>query len=179
LDDEIPIGTKYRVLVRTYDRLTPKYLRERLNNWYQNWDRVKGVLDSTPDPDHDFEHLQNYSGINWKRLENNLAQKMGLKLTCGLMEEHREGVIKAVHRSATPIAIWSRCSLLHLDLVSEINLLISSSCLAGLSEAIRQKRQAADMEDEPEMHLGKHLAILWEDPYRLPPDVAQLIPSGQ
>jgi vWA-MoxR associated protein C-terminal domain len=179
LDDEIPIGTKYRVLVRTYDRLTPKYLRERLNNWYKNWDRVKGILDSTPDPDHDFEHLQDYTAVNWKRLENNLTQKMGLKLTCGLLEEHREGVIKAVYRSATPIAIWSRCSLLHLDLVSEINLLISSGCLAGLSEAIRQKRQAADLEDEPEKFLGKHLAILWEDPYRLPPDVAQLIPAGQ
>jgi vWA-MoxR associated protein C-terminal domain len=177
LDDEIPIGTKYRVLVRTYDRLTPKYLRERLSNWYKNWDRVKGLLDVTPDPDHDFEHLQGYGAINWKRLENNLTQKVGLKLTCGLLEEHREGVIKAVHRSATPIAIWSRCSLQHLDQVSEINLLISSSCLAGLSEAVLQKRQAADWEDEPEMHLGKHLAILWENPYRLPPDVAQLIPG--
>jgi hypothetical protein len=124
--------------------------------------------------------LQDYGGINWKRLEDNLTQKVGLKLTCGLLEEHREGVIKAVYRSATPIAIWSRCSLLHLDLVSEINLLISSSCLAGLAEAIRQKRRAADLEDEPEMHLGKHLGILWEDPYRLPPDaMAELKIPGQ
>jgi hypothetical protein len=180
LDEEIPIGTRYRVLVRMYDRLTPKYLRARLNSWYQNWHRVQGAWDNTPDPDHDFEHLQGYDGINWKRLEESLTQKLGLKLTCGLVEEHREAVIKAVYRSAAPIAIWSRCSLLHLDLVSEMNTIIASSCLAGLSEAIRQKRLAADLEDEPELHLGKHLAIMWEDPYRLTPDaMAQLTPPGQ
>jgi hypothetical protein len=179
LDEEIPIGTTYRVVVRTYDRLTPKYLKARLNSWYKNWERVKGTWDNTPDPDNDFEILDDYSDINWKRLEDNLTQKLGLKLTCGLLEEHREGVIKAVYRSATPIAIWPRCSFLNLDLMSEINTLISSRCLADLSEAIRQKRQAAESEDEPEKCLGKHLTILWEDPYRLPPDVAQLIPAGQ
>ena len=179
LDDEIPIGTRYRVLVRTYERLTPRYLKERLNNWYKNWHRVKGYGDSTPGLENDFEHLQDYTAFNSKRLENNLTQKLGLKLTCGLLEEHRQDVIKAVHRSATPIAIWSRCCLLHLDQVTEINALIASSPLVGLAEAVLQKRKAADLEDEPEMHLGKHLAVLWEDPYRLTPDaMAQLIPPG-
>jgi hypothetical protein len=174
-DEKIPIGTKYPVVVRTSDRLTPNYVDRRLSDWYKNWERVRALGDTLPNPDQDFEHLDGYDGINWKRLQANLTQKVGLKVTCGLPEQHRNAVITAMHGSATPIAIWSRCSLAHLDLVGEMNRLLSENLLSenrltGLAEAVRQKRLDADCEESPDAHLGSHLGILWENPHRLPPD---------
>jgi vWA-MoxR associated protein C-terminal domain len=179
LDDEVSVGTRHRVVVRSCERLEPKYLASRLNQWYANWDRVKLAEQDHPGQD-DFEHLGDFCDCNWKRLGNNLAQKLGLKLTCGLVDEHKEDLFKTILRAATPIAVWSRCDLAHLDQALEIDALITANPLLKLSEAVWRKRQQADEEDDPAMHLGAHLGILWEDPYRLTPDaMMQLMPPGQ
>jgi hypothetical protein len=179
LDDEVSVGTRHRVVVRSCERLEPKYLASRLNQWYANWDRVKLAEQDHPGQD-DFEHLGDFCDCNWKRLGNNLAQKLGLKLTCGLVDEHKEDLFKTILRAATPIAVWSRCDLAHLDQALEIDALIAAKPLLKLSEAVWRKRQQADEEDDPAMHLGAHLGILWEDPYRLTPDaMMQLMPPGQ
>ena len=39
---------------------------------------------------HDFEHLSDFCDCNWKRLVNSLTQKFGLKLTCGLVDDHQK-----------------------------------------------------------------------------------------
>jgi hypothetical protein len=179
LDDEVSVGTRHRVVVRSCERLEPKYLASRLNQWYANWDRVKLAEQDHPGQD-DFEHLGDFCDCNWKRLGNNLAQKLGLKLTCGLVDEHKEDLFKTILRAATPIAVWSRCDLAHLDQALEIDALMTANPLLKLSEAVWRKRQQADEEDDPAMHLGAHLGILWEDPYRLTPDaMMQLMPPGQ
>ena len=41
--------------------------------------------------------------------------------------------------------------------------------LCHLCESVRQAREQADAQTEE--HLGLHLALLWEDPYRLTPNV--------
>jgi hypothetical protein len=179
LFDEIPVGTMHRVVVRSCERLEPKYLASRLNQWYANWERVTGVGQANPSQD-DFEDLGDFCDCNWKRVGNSLVQKLGLKLTCGLLDDHKRPLFTAILKAATPIALWSRCDLAHLDQVAEINALITSNPLLKLSEAVWRQRQQADEEDDPAMHLGSHLGILWEDPYRLTPDaMMQLMSPGQ
>ncbi len=183
LDDQVPVGTRYRVLVRTSDRLTRKYLNARLSDWYGNWERVQATWNSIPNADN-FEHLKDYCNCDWDELEEHLTQKIGLKLTCGLLEEHRQVLFKAVHRSATSIAIWMRHDNPELNQASAIDALILSSPLSGLLESIKQRRKkarwkVAQLKDELDIELGKHLAILWENPYRLPPEAEQLTPPGQ
>jgi len=179
-DEQFLIGTRYRVVVRSLERLDPKYLiSERMNQWYANWNRVKTCGHQAPSND-DFEHLERLTMCNWKQLEYALRKKLGLKLTCGLAETQHKELFKCILKAAVPIAIWVRCDLPHLDQVSEISNLLLAEPLLALSESVWKKRQAADMEDNPAEHLGSHLALLWEDPYRLTPDaMAQLIPPGQ
>ena len=146
---------------------------------YANWERVKHV-EQVNLGQHDFEHLSDFCDCNWKRLVNRLTQKLGLKLTCGLVDDHQKELVTAILMAATPIALWARCDLTHLDQVAEIDMLIMANPLLKLSEAVWRKRQQADEEDDPSMHLGAHLGILWEDPYRLTPDaMMQLMPPGQ
>jgi hypothetical protein len=176
---EAPVGTKYRTIVRSSDRLENRYLNRRWSNWCGNWDRITKAGHLTPNCD-DFETLDRFTDCNWKRVVNNLSQKLGLKLTCGLESEHKLALFKAILNAATPIAIWVRCDLPDLDLAAELDALITDSHLFGLSAAVMRKRQQADEEERSEQHLGAHLAMLWEDPGRLTPDAMEwLLTPGQ
>jgi vWA-MoxR associated protein C-terminal domain len=176
---ETPVGTKYRTIVRSSDRLEGRYLNRRWSDWCGNWDRITKAGHLTPNCD-DFETLDRFTDCNWKRVVNNLSQKLGLKLTCGLESEHKLDLFRAILNAATPIAIWVRCDLPDLDLAAELDALITDSHLFGLSAAVMRKRQQADEEERSEHHLGAHLAMLWEDPGRLTPDAMEwLLTPGQ
>ena len=176
---EIPVGTKYRTIVRSSDRLEERYLHRRWSDWCGNWDRIAKAGHLTPNCD-DFETLAQFTGCNWKRVVNNLSQKLGLKLTCGLESEHKLELFRAILNAATPIAIWVRCDLPDLNIAAELDVLITESHLFGLSAAVLKKRQKADEQERSEQHLGAHLAMLWEDPGRLTPDAMEwLLTPGQ
>lgn len=178
-DERYEMGTKYRVLVRSHERLEPKYLASRLNQWYANWERVKAYWHTVPN-ESDFEHLSSLESCNWKRVVNNLTQKLGLKLTCGLIETHNKELFTSILKAAVPIALWARCHCDHWDQVAEMDALLLAGPLLALSELVWKKRQDAYLADKPEEQLGAYLALLWEDPYRLTPDaLAQLVPPGQ
>jgi hypothetical protein len=176
---ETPVGTRYRIIVRSSDRLENRYLNRRWSDWCGNWDRITKAGHLTPNCD-DFETLAQFTDCNWKRVVNNLSQKLGLKLTCGLESEHKLDLFRAILNAATPIAIWVRCDLPDLDLAAELDALITDSHLFGLSAAVMRKRQQADEEERSEQHVGAHLAMLWEDPGRLTPDAMEwLLTPGQ
>jgi vWA-MoxR associated protein C-terminal domain len=179
LYDEIPVGTRYHTIVRSSDRLEERYLARRMKPWQNNWDRITKSGHLNPNCD-DFETLDRFTDCNWKRVVNNLSQKLGLKLTCGLESEHKLDLFRAILTAATPFAIWVRCDLPDLDLAAELDALIAESHLLGLSAAVMRKRQQADEEERSEQHLGAHLAMLWEDPGRLTPDAMEwLLTPGQ
>jgi vWA-MoxR associated protein C-terminal domain len=174
-----PVGTKYHTIIRSSDRLRPRYLHTRFSPWKINWERVNIAGECNPVCD-DFEQLHQFNNCNWKRVTNNLSKKLGLKLNCGLAQEHKKDLFNTILSAATPIAIWVRCDKSHWDLKAEIDDLVTTTHLFGLSEAVRGKRQQADEEDQACEHLGAHLAMLWEDPGRLTPDAtAWLLSPGQ
>jgi vWA-MoxR associated protein C-terminal domain len=150
---ETPVGTRYRTIVRSSDRLEERYLNRRWSDWCGNWERITKAGHLTPNCD-DFETLDRFTDCNWKRVVNNLSQKLGLKLTCGLASEHKLDLFRAILNAATPIAIWVRCDLPDLDLAAELDALITDSHLFGLSAAVLRKRQQADEQEQSEQHLG-------------------------
>jgi hypothetical protein len=179
LGTEYLVGSEYRVVVRSSERLGQKYLHTRWNTWWDNWERLQQFWHQAPSVS-DFEHLSSLDACNWKRFANNLTQKLGLKLTCGLIEGQQKELFTHVLMAAAPIAIWIRCDLPHLDSVAELDDLLGMGPLLDLVKKVKERRTDAWMADCPEDHLGSHLALMWEDPNRLTPDaMAQLIPTGQ
>jgi vWA-MoxR associated protein C-terminal domain len=179
-EESYVVGRTYRVIVRSSERMERKYLySEFLNRWYANWEKVKTSWHIAP-CENDFEHLEQLVVCNWERLEYGLMQKIGLKLTCGLAETQKKQLFRCILKSATPIALWVRRDVPECDQVTEIGKLLSAGPLLTLAETIRKKREDVLQSDKPEAHLGSHLALLWEDPYRLTPDaLAQLQPPGK
>ncbi|MBW4659773.1 MAG: hypothetical protein KME15_13935 [Drouetiella hepatica Uher 2000/2452] len=173
-DQPFSIGTKYSVLVRSYERTQRKYLRLYRKPWRTNWDRVKQNLGKVPSHEM-FEQLDCLEDWTERMLTTSLLTKLGLKLTCSPAAKHKE-FFSSILKAAVPIAIWSRCSIPELDLATEMDALLMSGSLLELLERIRLKRWEAS--GDCEQHLGQHLTILWEDLDRLPP-VTELLRPGQ
>ncbi|MBD2484847.1 CHAT domain-containing protein [Planktothrix sp. FACHB-1365] len=178
---EIPVGFRYPIRLRSLERQESGYLKTYQSNWRKNWDKVRNVLEQKPTPEL-FEHLQEIESFNnWKKLSLSLNEKIGLKLTCAppQAQAKRKDLFLAILQATTPIAIWTRCNLKNCDLAAEIERILTLNTLSRLCESVQKVRAEANAE-ENEQHLGFHLALMWENPYRLTPDVmVQLMPPGQ
>ena len=161
------VSTKYRVLVRSTERLHNGTYKHFYGQWKTNWDLVDKNLKGVPCLE-SFEPFATVNSSNWeKRLALKLKTKLGIKITCIPPELERKRIVKAILKSASPIAIWLRKNVTECDHESELDRLLTSDILEKLPECIREKREEADLDDTEE-HFGNHLVLLWEDPHRVP-----------
>ncbi|GAB1537903.1 hypothetical protein NUACC21_05580 [Scytonema sp. NUACC21] len=175
--EEITLGIKYPIRLRSLERLNLDYLDRYLSDWYKCWKKVKTVLHNEPIQEL-FEHLEEMETFNWKSLRNSLKEKIGLKVTCAPPKAKTRDLFQAILHSTTPIALWTRRDLPNFAQVAAIDEILTFKPLCHLCESVRQTREKADAQTEE--HLGFHLAVLWEDPHRLTPDVMlELKPPGQ
>jgi hypothetical protein len=175
--DEVALGIRYPVRLRSLERLDLDYLDSYLSDWYKCWDKVRIVLQHESIQDI-FEHLENVESFNWKLLKNNLNDKIALKVTCTHPRSMRKDLFRAILQATTPVAIWIRNDIPDLDRVTAIDEILTFRPLCHLCESVRQTRELADAQEAE--HIGLHLAVLWENPYRLTPDVmVELKPVGQ
>jgi hypothetical protein len=176
--DDITLGIRYPVRLRSLERLSRRYLYSYLSQWYQSWDKVREILQNEPTQEI-FEHLQEMESFNCKLLTSKLKEKIGLKVTCSHSKSITKDLFKAILAATTPIAIWTRADIANLDQVTAINDILTFKPLCNLSESVRRNREEAD-NAQTEEHLGHHLALLWENPYRLTPDaMLELSSPGQ
>jgi hypothetical protein len=166
--DKRPLGVRYPVRLRSLERMNTRYLAAYRCSWRQNWDRVRTFLEKNPDTEL-FEHLQNMEKLKSKSLARQLAEKIGLKVTCPIPQDKTEELFKGILLATTPIALWTRCEInRHPDALAKIDRILSQP-LNNLCKSVQQIREAAEAE-ENEQHLGCHLSLLWDNPYRLLPD---------
>uniref|UniRef100_UPI00286C525A VMAP-C domain-containing protein n=1 Tax=Chamaesiphon sp. OTE_75_metabat_556 TaxID=2964692 RepID=UPI00286C525A len=134
--DEITVGIKYPIRLRSLERLDLDYLDAYLSQWYEAWDNVRIVLQD--DSIHtEFEHLQVIEHFNWEILRNNLKYKIGLKVTCTHPRSMRKDLFRAILQATTPVAIWIRQDLPELDRVSAIDEILALQPLCHLCESVR------------------------------------------
>ncbi|MGB3507896.1 MAG: trypsin-like peptidase domain-containing protein [Microcoleaceae cyanobacterium] len=175
--EEITLGIKYPIRLRSSERLELDYLDSYLSQWYEYWEKFKQFLPNKATLEL-FEHLEEMEGFNWKRLKSNLKEKIGLKVTRAHPQSIRKDLFKAILLATTPIVIWTRADMERRGKVNFIDEILTFQPLCYLCESVRQIREKADAQTEE--HLGFHLAILWENPYRLTPDImVELTSPGQ
>lgn len=177
VDSETCWGMRYGLRVRSLERLNLNYLDNYLNQWYENWGKVSQILDQHPLLE-SFESLEDLHSLNSRQLPHQLNQKIGLKLTCPTASEQFQVLVKAILQAATPIALWPRCHNPNSNYAESINQLLTCRPLRQLSESVRELRSASQG-NSPD-HLGCHLGFLWEDPYRLTPEMMiELMQPGE
>ncbi|MBD2713392.1 hypothetical protein H6G71_25855, partial [Arthrospira platensis FACHB-835] len=92
--------------------------------------------------------------------------------------EHFQVLVKAILQAATPIALWPRCPDANSNYAESINQLLTCRPLRQLTESVQELRSQS-RGNGPD-HLGCHLGFLWEDPYRLTPEMMiELMQPGE
>jgi vWA-MoxR associated protein C-terminal domain/Effector-associated domain 10 len=174
--DDVTLGIRYPIRLRSLERLNSNYLDVYHSGWQKCWNNVRVVLENESIQDI-FEHLEDVESFNWKLLKIKLKEKIGLKVTCTHPKSMSTDLFKAILQATTPVAIWIRNDIPDLDRVTAIDEILTFRPLAHLCESVRQTRELADAQEAE--HIGLHLAVLWENPYRLTPDVmVELKPAG-
>ena len=175
-DKQRPLfGTRYPVILRSSDRLTPQYLCNLVQK--KKWEAVERLLQTTAMPafcegdPSDINKL--YVQAEKYSVPDKLDTKdvVGLKLThpASVADEELEDLFEAILMdSALPIMIWARQSEVGLECSASINQILGC-VLEQLPEELKSHRLEA-FGNKQVCHIGNHLSLLWDDPHLIPPD---------
>lgn len=184
--DQLRISREYIIIVRSSDRFKNIKLRNELSLGWQRWNSIFKTTETAGDIKKHFEHLEQVNkNYNWKKLEINLKNKLGMKIV-GMPHsktEQRE-LFKAILRGGVPLAIWVGCqSLPNLNFGEKLDQLLTDDSLRNLNNLLKsaeEKWQEAYAGNYSEEYLGSHLSILCDNLERMPPLGNQpLRPTGQ
>ena len=166
----LPIGVEYKVVIRSEERLSLPYLRKR-KEWEKKWLQLK-ELSSSPS-----SNLFVSGDCHWRELYARLTDKnkeniLGCQITTVPHLSDQTNMFNAILQSAAPVAVWLRQNL-DINCQTVLNQVLNCQ-IAELPDAVQNCRtEAFKCNGEP--HIGAHLALLWEDPHRLPPDITPLL----
>ncbi len=167
IDDELGIpvtlGSQYKIVVRSYERILPTYLYKGF--WEEKWKLVQQFTDTEVG-----KALISGDSKNLKALfvELNKPNIVGLKLTTAPVQTGKGSVFALILKTAIPVALWLRQNQ-ETNYDEKLTELLQC-CIEQLPETVRMKRLDA-MQETSDTHIGHHLSLLWENPYRLPPDI--------
>jgi hypothetical protein len=177
--DKVCLGTKYTVRMRLSNRLRPRNLKSNLPQWRDNWKKLHEFYQDKSIQEI-FELYENCDCSNWEAYLKDFTskidyqQKFGLRLNYESSETKLLDLFKAIWSAAIPIVCWTRLNP-QSSLYQEVNTdnSINAQKLCDLCEHVKKIRyQAYDptTKSKNPNHVGAHLSVLWENPYRLPPD---------
>ena len=149
-EDDDPIGTDHRVVIRSLNRLQNSPSRKR--RWFRYWNKCKDALKNDP-RECMFRVDESEKSFPRSRLEEGTVFFI-------LNSLPEQGTLIRLIRSGVPIALWPR------QKNSEDKLSVSCQTLDELPEFIRKKRLRI-WESNGEEHTG-HVSLLWDDPKRVP-----------
>ncbi|NEQ85507.1 MAG: hypothetical protein F6K26_36980 [Moorea sp. SIO2I5] len=163
-DDDLPIplGSEYCVIFRSVKRLK-KYRHQGkwLKKWTQIQDNCKTIC------------LSNFAFSNfeyWQELYAYLEEREAIAAV-KLHKPPCEQIFKVIDRTAIPVALWLRKNNFEtINCQNELDQLLNCQ-ITELLEKVKQQRLQAFGKGNKQEHIGHHLALLWEDPYLLPPNM--------
>ena len=160
------IGKDYKVVVRSYERCTKSYDRLRVS-WVNKWNTLFKKFKNTC---RDSIYLEVDEQTVEYKLINSAEEIVGVRVVKSPKKIGPGSIFAALVKTGTPVALWLRNNPRSLDYCqSEIDEILGNCCIEELPDAVRKKRKCAD--PNVETHIGNHISLLWEDPYRLPPEI--------
>ncbi|NEP52924.1 MAG: hypothetical protein F6K65_30635, partial [Moorea sp. SIO3C2] len=163
-DDDlpIPIGSEYCVIFRSVKRLN-KYRHQ--GKWLKKWTQIQDNCQTIC--------LMNFAFISfdcWQELYADLEEREAIAVK--LHQPPCENILKVIDRTAIPVVLWLRKNDFKTINCQEAIEQLLNCQINQLPEKVKQQRlQAFPKAKNKQEHIGHHLALLWEDPYLLPPQI--------
>ncbi|NES86287.1 MAG: hypothetical protein F6K10_35705 [Moorea sp. SIO2B7] len=178
---ERTIGSNYYVYIRSLERFKhffkdihhnpeeKQYDKPYNTQCIENW---KLLNSSCEIQCHDFfVDVSNFNNHN--KLLADLEQRRSKKKAIALKSNTPPcvNIIEVINESATPVALWlKKNDFKTINCQEELDKLLNCK-INELPEKVKQQRSEAFGEGNKQEHIGHHLALLWEDPYLLPPQI--------
>ncbi|WP_424097398.1 effector-associated domain EAD1-containing protein [Moorena producens] len=157
----IPIGSEYCVIFRSVKRLGKNYYQ---GQWLIKWKQLQNNNTT-------ISCLNNFAFSDcetWEELYADWEEKnaIGVKLHKPPCEQ----ILGMIDRTAIPVVLWLRKNdFKTINFKQALEQLLNCQ-INELPEKVKQQRlQAFPKAKKKQEHIGHHLALLWEDPYLLPP----------
>ncbi|NET85709.1 MAG: hypothetical protein F6J94_28585 [Moorea sp. SIO1F2] len=157
----IPLGIEYSVILRSLKRF--KNYRHQ-GKWLKKWTQIQDNSQTIC--------LSNFALSNfdsWQELYVDLEEREAIAVK--LHQPPCEQILKVIDRTAIPVTLWLRKNdFTTINCQDELEQLLNCK-INELPEKVKQQRLEAFGKGNKEEHIGHHLALLWEDPYLLPPQI--------
>lgn len=161
----------YKMVVRSVERLHTSYNQFR-GAWRQKWQALQQIQQQrSQDVFVSGEDCDPRMLLRQLRLE----EVVGLQLAQLPEQTKLKGIFAALLQAGLPVGLWVRENLTQCNCRSEVERILEC-CVMELPEQVRQERSNS-CDCDPDMHIGHHLSLLWEDPDRLPEVLQYEMPS--
>ncbi|MER6632704.1 hypothetical protein ABT301_31545 [Streptomyces sp. NPDC000987] len=162
----VPLAVDYPVVVRSLDRLQNR-------DWYRFWRSRWQQLARDEHPSKSvYVNVARSNGDHLRGLEARLSDDehcVALVLSEPPVptRAHSRRELQAALRSGLPVVIWHREGRSPQEFRDVIDGLLAEGLRRFPAKVAAFRRRAA-IEDEDATHIGRHLAVLWDDPDRKP-----------
>lgn len=162
-DDSDTIGSTYCVVIRSSDRLAPRYLAQR-GFWFTKWNTLGQLTDCRISDRNIFAIVTTEPNLGVLQGQLMAEATVGL----GMNYAPSTKLLRKIIKAGTPVAIWIRQELCDsAPQAPQINEILDWF-IYELLPNVKQKRLGA-LGRTP-THIGHHLSLLWENPLLIPPE---------
>jgi len=167
-EDFLPVGVQYRVVLRMTERIE-KNLAIRRGQWQAKWSDLLVAVERGQTAGETLTPGQNQ---NFKTIAAK-ADCLGMHLVAGLADKERQNRLVYLAYGAAPVALWLRRPVPKTPYKQHFNRLLTQP-IGEIASTVREERRKA-YEKFPKLkdrdrHFGHHLALIWENPYLVPPE---------
>ena len=158
----LEIGVEYKLVLRDIGRLEDIYPKR--DEWEAKWNYLQQNQDQLAN-----ENVLTSGCGDPKNVYSRLAMAnvLGLKMAEPPPPFGKGHIFAVISRAASPIAIWLRTNSPEIDCKTLLDDFLAERVVWHLPEAVKELRNEASQGHD--FHIGSHVALLWEDPYLLPP----------
>lgn len=166
-EDCDPIGVDVNVTLRSQDRSSSSYLNFYQKKWQNRWRNLIQLQDSHAAT----VVISGDCDCNIWKFELKKNEFVGCRVAQSNSPQDLKSFFQIVSRTTAPVALWLRNRLSHWQCQDPLEDVLACKILE-LPSQVKQKRIEAYTKPETarKLEIGSHLALLWENPYRLPPD---------
>jgi hypothetical protein len=195
LSQDIPIGRNYRIALRAYERITDvigtndfeesALLRHQL---IQTWENLQSFLETVPTKAELHRRIVRIGRedsccptVLEAQLIESEARKYGLVVTCAppihlVPKKQREAIFEAALLNGFPIVIWARCEdTADGKLEKTMATCLDKDCLMDFNTLLARLKEKREKSHTSKRGYGRHIAILCDDPNRLPTEPLPLV----
>jgi vWA-MoxR associated protein C-terminal domain len=175
-----PIGKRYPVVVRSWDRIYDKDFRGTWRDWHEHWEKGLPPPKRVSAADVCGLNPDDYGNDLFARLEACGLVFAGISLLAANDRATADQTLWKVLDAGVPIALWYRTPPANSEAVAlGMRSLLFDDALDNLPVRLHAARREYKDAFGATFHpaFTEHLALLWDDPSRMPPDLTSSMQS--